>query len=38
LFSFGIGYAPTNVMTTQPAMDMWMDDLIVSPSPVTCFD
>ena len=37
-FSFGIGYSGTNVSVAQPAMDVWMDDLIVSPTAVTCFD
>jgi hypothetical protein len=36
--AFGIGYSGTNVNTAQPAMDVWIDDIIESPSPVTCAD
>ena len=38
VFSFGVGYAATNVLAAQPAMDVWMDDLIVAPVPLTCAD
>jgi hypothetical protein len=38
VMSFGIGYAGPNVNVAQPAMDIWMDDLIVHNAPVTCSD
>ena len=34
----GLGYAGTNVVTAQPAMDAWVDDVIVDPNPLTCAD
>lgn len=36
--SFGIGFASTNVTTAQPQLDVWIDDLIVTNTPVTCAD
>lgn len=36
--AYGIGFAGTNVTTAQPPIDLWIDDLIVSPTPVTCAD
>lgn len=35
---FGIGCAATNVDNAQPAVDAWIDDVIVDPAPVTCDD
>jgi hypothetical protein len=33
---FGIGFASPNVSNPQPAMEMWIDDIIISSTPVTC--
>lgn len=33
---FGIGFAGTNVGVTQPAMELWIDDVIVDTHPITC--
>lgn len=38
LISLGIGFAGTNVFVAQPAFDLWIDDVIVDPNPVTCAD
>ncbi len=38
LMTFGIGFAGTNVSTAQPVMDVWLDDVIVTNTPVTCAD
>jgi hypothetical protein len=32
----GIGFASGNVNATQPAIDVWLDDVIVNSAPVTC--
>jgi hypothetical protein len=34
----GIGFAGTNVFDPQPALDLWLDDVIVDPQPLTCAD
>ncbi|HUS29120.1 MAG TPA: hypothetical protein VMZ53_11435 [Kofleriaceae bacterium] len=34
----GIGYASSNTPVAQPAQDLWIDDVIVSASAVTCSD
>lgn len=34
----GLGYSSTNVSSAQPAQDLWIDDVIVSASAVTCAD
>lgn len=36
--AFGIGFSANNVKTAQPALDVWVDDIIVSNAPVTCAD
>jgi hypothetical protein len=36
--ALGIGFAATNVNDAQPAIDMWIDDVIVHHAPVTCSD
>ena len=36
--AFGIGFSANNVKTTQPALDVWVDDIIVTNTPVTCAD
>ncbi|HTL34092.1 MAG TPA: hypothetical protein VL326_13275, partial [Kofleriaceae bacterium] len=38
LLQIGIGYASGNVNVSQPATDMWMDDILVSGSTLTCAD
>jgi len=35
---FGLGYSSTNVPVPQPAQDLWIDDVIVSATAVTCDD
>lgn len=35
---FGIGFAGTNVFNPQPALDLWIDDVIVDTQPLTCAD
>jgi len=35
---FGISFAPINVQNAQPAMNVWMDDVIIHHAPVTCAD
>jgi hypothetical protein len=34
----GIGFAGGNVTANQPALDLWIDDVIVHSAPVTCAD
>jgi hypothetical protein len=34
--TFGIGFSAPNVDVPQPPMEMWMDDVIVDKSPLTC--
>lgn len=34
----GIGFAGTNVFDPQPALDLWLDDVIVDAQPLTCAD
>lgn len=36
--SFGIGFSGSTLTVAQPAMDVWLDDLIVSTAPVACSD
>lgn len=36
--NFGIGFAGPSVTVTQPPMDIWFDDIIVTNTPVTCAD
>lgn len=38
VISFGAGFSGTNVVDPQPALDLWFDDVIVDPQPVTCAD
>lgn len=38
IITMGIGFSGTNVPVAQPALDMWIDDVIVHSSPVTCAD
>ena len=35
---FGLGFATTNTKVDQPAVDVWIDDVIVHSAPVTCAD
>jgi hypothetical protein len=35
---FGMGFASSNTPTTQPALDLWIDDVIVDGAPLTCAD
>jgi hypothetical protein len=35
---FGPGFSSTSVTVTQPALDVWFDDVIISTTPVTCAD
>jgi hypothetical protein len=32
----GIGFAGTQLMVAQPAMDIWLDDVIIDNAPLTC--
>ena len=34
----GLGYSSTNNPVPQPAQDLWIDDVIVSGTAVTCAD
>jgi hypothetical protein len=34
----GLNFASTNVKVDQPAIEAWVDDVIVDPRPVTCAD
>jgi hypothetical protein len=34
----GIGFAGTNVFNPQPALDLWIDDVIVDAQPLSCVD
>ena len=34
----GLNFASTNVKVNQPAIEAWVDDVIVDPRPVTCAD
>jgi hypothetical protein len=36
--TMGIGFADSNVTNNQPAIDLWIDDVIVHSSAVTCAD
>jgi hypothetical protein len=36
--TIGLGYSGTNVATAQPAQDLWIDDVIVAGTAVTCSD
>jgi hypothetical protein len=36
--ALGLGMSGTNTDVAQPAMDMWVDDVIVDPNPPTCAD
>jgi hypothetical protein len=36
--AFGINFASDNVNVPQPDIDLWVDDVIVHSSPVTCAD
>ncbi|MDB4964246.1 MAG: hypothetical protein JWP01_4245 [Myxococcales bacterium] len=38
MVTFGIGFAGSNTPVAQPALDLWIDDVIVDPDPVTCAD
>jgi hypothetical protein len=38
IMDFGIGFSGTVVNTPQPALDVWMDDVIVSGAPLACSD
>jgi hypothetical protein len=34
--TLGLRFAPTNVTTAQPPLDLWIDDVIVDHAAVTC--
>jgi hypothetical protein len=34
----GLGFAGSNTPSAQPALDLWIDDVIVDDAPVTCAD
>jgi hypothetical protein len=34
----GMGFSSSNVPVAQPALDLWIDDVIVDAAPVTCAD
>jgi hypothetical protein len=34
--TIGLGFAGTNVVVPQPALDLWIDDVIIDDAPVTC--
>lgn len=36
--TIGIGFSAGNVPVPQPALDLWVDDVIAHPAPVTCAD
>nr|MBA3542486.1 hypothetical protein [Deltaproteobacteria bacterium] len=38
LVAFGIGFANGNAPVAQPALDLWVDDVIVDMAPMTCAD
>lgn len=38
VIAFGIGFSAPNVDVAQPPLDVWMDDVIVDKSPLTCAD
>jgi hypothetical protein len=33
---FGIGFSPSTDSHAQPAMDLWIDDIIIDRAPLTC--
>ena len=35
---FGMGFADSNTPSAQPAIDLWIDDIIAHDAPVTCAD
>jgi hypothetical protein len=35
---FGVGFSGPNVAAAQPALDLWIDDVIVNDTPLTCAD
>jgi hypothetical protein len=35
---FGLGFATQHVTVSQPALDLWIDDVIVDKLPITCAD
>jgi hypothetical protein len=36
--NLGIGFSSTNVTSAQPAMDLWIDDVIIDDAALTCAD
>jgi hypothetical protein len=36
--TMGLGFSGTNVPVAQPALDLWIDDVIADSSPVSCTD
>lgn len=38
IVAIGIGFANSNVPDAQPALDLWIDDVIVHTAPLTCAD
>jgi len=38
LLAWGIGFSGNNVPDAQPALDLWIDDVIVHSAPVACTD
>lgn len=38
ILTIGMGFAGSNTPSAQPAIDLWIDDIIVHSGPVTCAD
>jgi hypothetical protein len=38
VLTIGMGFAASNVPSAQPALDLWIDDVIAHSGPVTCAD
>ncbi len=36
--AFGIGFAGPSVVVDQPAIELWIDDVIIANTPITCAD
>jgi hypothetical protein len=36
VMGFGLNFAGTNVVNAQPAMDGWIDDVLIASTPLTC--
>ncbi len=38
VLTLGLGFASSNTPSAQPALDLWVDDVIAHSAPVTCAD